>query len=193
MNYDIKMINSLIRNRRSTFPKQFDPGEKIPDEIVMQVLENATWAPNHGQTEPWSFVVFTGDGLKKLAEFQSDLYRRESTDFKEDKFEKLKKQPLTASHVIAICMKRSVARKIPEIEEIEAVACAVQNMYLTITAYGIGGYWTTGGVTYLESAKEFFGLNAEDKLLGFFYLGQIAIPSPQAKRIPVDQKVRWVR
>jgi nitroreductase len=194
MEYNVEEINRLIRKRRSVFPRQFEPGKIIPDKIVEQILENATWAPTHGLTEPWHFIVFTGEGLKKLAEFQSGLYKSSSGEkFKEDKYQNLMNNPLKASHVIAICMKRDPNKKIPEVEEIESVAAAVQNIYLTVTAYGFGGYWTTGGVTYNEKAKEFFGLKEEDKLLGFFYLGQVAVPSVDSKRKPIHEKVQWVR
>lgn len=193
MEYDIPAFNHLVKNRRSVFPDQFATGKVIPTEIVWQILENATWAPNHGQTEPWHFTVFSGGGLGKLALFQSELYKREAgLAYKEAKYLKLQTQPLRASHIIALGMKRSKERKIPEIEEIEAVACAVQNIYLTTAAYGLGGYWTTGGVTYIEKAKSFFDLQEEDKLLGFFYLGYVAIPSVVAKRQPVDEKVLWI-
>ena len=186
-----EVFNRLARERRSVFPKQFSPGEKVPDEVVKQALENARWAPNHGQTEPWHFVVFTGEALKKLAAFQSELYKAAAADdYKEDKYKKLREQPLLASHIISIGMKRS-GGKIPEIEEIEAVACAVQNIYLTINAYGYGGYWTTGGITYLPQAKHFFRLGPNDKLLGFFYVGVVAVPSPQGKRISLDAKMEW--
>jgi nitroreductase len=131
--------------------------------------------------------------LKKLGEFQSELYKTEDVQFKEDKFAKLRDQPLLASHIIAICMKRTEGTRIPEIEEIESVACAVENMYLSLNAYGVGGYWTTGGATYNESAKSFFGLGPSDKLMGFFYLGHIAIPSPPGKRKPISEKCEWVR
>jgi nitroreductase len=186
-------FNDLARSRRSVFPDQFVPGKRVDDEIIKEILINATWAPNHGQTEPWHFTVFTGDGLKKFAGFQSELYKQEAgAEFVEGKYIKLQQQPLRASHIIAICMKRTTTKRIPEIEDIEAVACAVQNIYLSVTAYGLGGYWTTGGITYSENAKPFFGLDEQDKLLGFFYIGHIAIPSPTAKRQAYDQKVKWV-
>lgn len=89
-------------------------------------------------------------------------------------------------------MKRSSLKSIPEIEDIEAVACAVQNIYLSVTAYGLGGYWTTGGITYKEEAKAFFGLGEADKLLGFFYIGQVAIPSTGGSRQPIEQKINWI-
>lgn len=186
-------FNQLARTRRSVFPDQFKAGEKIDDEIIKEILINATWAPTHGQTEPWQFTVFTGEGLKKLAAFQSEMYKQAAGDnFTEAKYLKLQQQPLKASHIIAIGMKRTAKKSIPEIEEIEAVACAVQNIYLSVAAYGLGGYWTTGGVTYMENAKYAFGLGEEDKLLGFFYIGQVAIPSPAAKRSPLEEKVKWI-
>ncbi|MGZ8517437.1 MAG: nitroreductase family protein [Chitinophagaceae bacterium] len=187
------LFNKLARNRRSVFPDQFEPGKKVSDEIINEIIINATWAPNHGQQQPWQFTVFTGDGLKKLADFQSELYKQDAGEqFKEITYNKLQKQPLKASHIIAIGMKRTITKNIPEIEDIEAVACAVQNIYLSVSAYGLGGYWTTGGITYFEKAKSFFGLSDQDRLLGFFYIGHVAIPSTGATRLPVEEKVNWV-
>lgn len=187
------LLNDLIKNRRSVFPDQFVAGKKVDDAIIKQILINATWAPNHGQGEPWQFTVFTGDGLQAFANFQSELYKQDAGDaFKTDKYEKMKVQPLKASHIISLATKRSAKKGIPEIEDIEAVACAVQNIYLSVAAYGLGGYWTTGGITYMENAKPFFGLGDEDKLLGFFYIGYVAVPSPAAKRKPIEEKVKWV-
>jgi nitroreductase len=194
MKYNVEEINHLMKNRRSVFPDQFEAGKHIPDGTVEQILENARWAPNHGQTEPWHFVVFTGDGLKTLANFQSQLYKETAGEkFKEASYLKLQRNPLLASHVIALCMKRDPAKKHPEIEEIAAVACAVENIYLSVTAFGLGGYWTTGGVTYNEKAKPFFSLGEDDRLLGFFYLGYVAVPSPAGKRKPLEQKMVWIR
>src|SRR5882757_9416219 len=188
-----EFFNELARSRRSVFPKQFVAGKPISNDIIEQILINATWAPNHGQTEPGLFTVFSGEGLQKLGHLQGEIYKQTAgDDFSEDKQKKLQQNPLLASHVIAIGMKRTTTKRIPEIEDIEAVACAVQNIYLSVTAYGLGGYWTTGGVTYREEAKYFFGLGAEDKLLGFFYIGHIEVPSPQAIRKPLNEKVIWV-
>ena len=186
-------FNELARNRRSVFPKQFIAGKEIPKEIIEQILINATWAPNHGQTEPWQFSVFSGKGLQTFATFQSELYKQTTGEkFMQSQYEKLQQTPLLASHIISLGMKRTTTKRIPEIEDIEAVACAAQNMYLSVSAYGLGGYWTSGGITYLEEAKAFFGLNAEDKLLGFFYIGYVEVPSPSAKRKPLEEKVIWI-
>jgi nitroreductase len=186
-------FNQLARNRRSVFPDQFEAGKKIDDTIIREILTNAAWAPNHGKEEPWRFTVFTGDGLKKLAAFQSELYKQEAGEnFKEATYIKLQQNPLKASCVIAIAMKRSANKNIPETEDIAAVACAIENIYLSVTAYGLGGYLTTGGVTYKEKAKAFFNLEEKDKLIGFFYMGHIAVPSVGAKRLPLEERVNWI-
>ena len=191
---NITEFNLLIRNRRSIYPNMYT-GERVDDEVINQMIENANWAPAHKLTNPWRFCVFTGEGLKILADFQSELYKNISTkagNFLESKFEMLKTKPLLASHIISIGMRRDPKERLPEIEEVEAVACAVQNMYLTASAYGIGCYWGSGGITYVESAKEFFGLNLNDKLLGFLYIG---IPKnvPEGRREPIDDKVKWIK
>ena len=193
MNYDINQINTLIRNRRSIFPKMYT-GEPVPKQVIEKMLENANWAPTHKFTEPWRFTVFYEQGVKKFAKFQSDLYRQrtsESGTFDEAQYQKLKKKPLMASSIIAISMKRDPEKRIPELEEIAAVSCAVQNMYLTATAYGVGCYWSTGGPTFWEEAKPFFGLEAEDKLMGFLYVGMPEAREYGSTRGDWRRKVEW--
>ena len=188
-----QVLNDIIQQRRSVKPNQFKVGEKIPDDIIIQALINATWAPTHGRTEPWHFIVYTGEGIKKLSNFQAEQYKQQSGEkFTEAKYLKLKENYLKASHVIAICLKRDPATKIPEIEEIAAVAASVQNLALTLHAYGYGGYWTTGGVTYYDSAKPFFNLTENDKLMGFYLAAVVAeIPSTPLRK-SVEFKSEWV-
>jgi nitroreductase len=185
-------FNELVRSRRSTKPRFFN-GKVIEDRLVWQILENANWAPNHGLTQPWRFKVFTGSGLEKLADFQGDLYRKITSeiDFKLEKYERMKTNLLKSSHVIVICMKRQVSAKIPEIEEIEAVACSVQNMALTATSLNICSFWGSGGITYTEELKEFLGLSPQDRCLGYLYLGYSDNPTTQSRRDAIQDKVEW--
>ena len=191
--YDTNQINAVIKNRRSIYPYQYEKGKIIPDEIIWQILENANRPPNHKQTEPWRFTVFLGEGLKYFGELQARIYKQYSgNSFNEGRYQKLIDYPVMSSHVIAIGMKRNEANKLPEIEEIEAVACAVQNMFLTVTAYGLGSYFSSAGITYFEEAKPYFELVPNDKLLGFFYIGYVAKPFLlPSKRGAIQEKVKW--
>lgn len=193
--FDVNVINKLIRERRSVFQKEYTT-EPVDEAIVRQILVNATWAPNHKMTEPWRFMVFSGEGIKKLAEFQGACYKQVATakgKFEQDKYENLLTKPMLSSHIISIGMKRDEAKRVPEVEEIGAVYCAVQNMYLSATAYGVGAYLSTGGITFYEEAKPFFNLGPEDKLLGFFHIGNTNVAPRETKRKPVDSVTTWVK
>lgn len=194
MTFDAAAVNDLIRKRRSVFP-QFYTGEKVDDNIIRQMIVNASYAPTHKLTQPWRFVVFKGEGLKKFATAQAEVYKtvteRDGT-FKEEKYQNLLNKPLLSSHIIAVCMKRDPKHSVPEIEESGAVFCAVQNMYLTATAYGVGCYLSTGGITYFEEAKPVFGLGPEDRLIGFVHVGVPKEVLVAGKRKPVEEFTEWV-
>lgn len=192
--FNVNEFNKIVQTRRSIYPYQFEKGKVIPDEIIWQILENANRAPTHKLTAPWRFTVFTGPGLAYFANLQTEIYTKYAGEkFKEKKLKNLLEYPVMSSHVIAISMKRTTAFSIPESEELIATACAIENIYLTVNAYSLGGYLSTGGITYLEEAKSYFGLENEDKLIGFFYIGYPAnIANPFSKRIPINEKVNWV-
>ncbi|HEY3404076.1 MAG TPA: nitroreductase [Ohtaekwangia sp.] len=188
-------VNELIRNRRSVFQQQYS-GEKVDDNIVQQMLENANWAPTHKLTEPWRFIVFTGEGINRLAEAQAVVYKQVTEGdgtYKEERYQNLLTKPMLSSHIIAVAMKRDEKKSVPQVEEVGAVFCAIQNMYLTATAYGIGCYLSTGGITYFEEAKAAFGLGADDLLLGFLHIGMTKGELPAGKRKSIDEKVIWER
>jgi len=189
----IHAVDKAISERRAIYTNMFS-GEKVDDEIIRKMLSNANWAPTHKHTEPWRFVVFTGKGLEKLADFQATLYKLRNTDnFDDKKFEKLKTKPLECSHVIAIGMKRDEKESIPEMEEVAATACAVQNAWITASAHRVGCYWSTGGITFYEEAKDFFGLSDKDQLMGFLYIGMPKSDKwPKGKRKDISAKVSWV-
>jgi nitroreductase len=191
----IRILNDVIRNRRSVFQPQFS-GEKVDDSIIEQMLENANWAPTHKLTEPWRFIVFSGAGIEQLAQGQAEVYKTVTEadgTFKETRFENLLTKPRLSSHIIAVAMKRDEKKSVPEIEEIGATFCAIQNILLTAAAYDIGCYLSTGGITYFDQSRELFGLGPEDKLIGFLHVGKIKGELPAGKRKPVAEKVNWVR
>jgi len=189
---DPNSINELIKNRRSIFPKTYID-KPIPKEIIEQVLENANWAPNHKLTEPWRFKVFTGASLELLGGALADIYKANIPEekYQERKFKKLQTNPTKAGCVIAICMQRDPKESLPEWEEVAAVACAVQNMYLTCTAYSLGSYWSSPGIIKYPAVGKFLKLKEGEKCLGFFYMGYHNLPKIEGKRGAIADKVEW--
>lgn len=185
-------LDHIIQNRRNIKPKFFS-GEPVADDIVKKIIRSANWAPTHGSTEPWRFVVFSGSSKQDFAFFQSELYKTISAeDFKPKKYEKLLKSPQLASHIIAIIVAKSINTQIPLLEEIVASSCAVQNMLLSAYEYNVSVHWSTGGITYEDKMKTFLGFDSNDQVLGFLYLGKSDLSKHKGIRLSsAESKTQW--
>jgi len=186
-----EQVNELIKNRRSIFPKTYIK-KPIPKEIIEQVLENANWAPTHKLTEPWRFKIFRGDALKQLGIKLSEVYQANTPaeKFSEMKYKKTQKKALQSDTMIAICMQRDPKESIPEWEEIASIGAAVQNMYLTCSAYEIGCYWSSPGT--IKYLGEYLNLNEGERCLGFLYMGYHEMPEIKGMRRSIAEKVEWL-
>lgn len=187
--------NALIRRRRSIKPAQMSD-RPVERHHLAAILENGNWAPTHGLTQPWRFFVFAGEGRRRLADFCQSLYRRATPEaaFRQEKFDKLGVTALLAPVVVALGMSRQRSEAIPEIEEVEAVACAVQNMHLTASALGMAAFWSSPALVYTDEMRSWLGLpDPRDKCLGFLYLGWPASDEwPEGRRGDVADKVVFV-
>lgn len=186
-------FQQIVTGRRSSKPSSMN-GKKIDDSSVQQLLELADWAPTHGRTEPWRFIVYTGDGLKTFCQQHADLYQA-NTD--EDKFTTAKYQGIIqngekTSHLILVYMKRQATQKIPLVEEIAATAAAIEHILLGAQALGIASLWSTGGMAHHESMKKMLGLADDDLVMGLLYLGYSDETPAEGKRnIPLTEKITW--
>jgi len=185
-------ITEIIKNRRATPPRLLAKKE-ISKEVIEQLLENANWAPNHKNTEPWRFKVLTGENKKRLAQDFRTLLQAEREKGYPVAPEKIEKFSSTIERVpvaIGIVLQRDPGNHLPEWEEIAAVAMAVQNMWLTATEMGLGAFWATP--TFTELFDELLGIQEGQKFLGFFYVGETMVDSTSPGRGDVANKVEWM-
>jgi len=177
---------ALLRKRRSVFPKDYGGTDcpQVTEAVVRSVLAGAVWAPTHKRTEPWRFVVVRGDQRKRVWEATaaanraaSEAQRGESFEsFSEWFAEDVEKEWSKCDCWVAICLHRShpKSKKLPEWEEVAAVASAVQNLHLMATAHGIAGYWSSWNTIGRDSPQMHTLLGLErargDRCLGFFLL-----------------------
>ena len=80
------------RTRRTIKPHQMDRARDVPRDLLLEILEDAHWAPTHGLTQPWRFHVFTGPARERLADGLQSLYDRltPAAEARPDKREKLR-------------------------------------------------------------------------------------------------------
>ncbi|PWJ55601.1 nitroreductase [Dyadobacter jejuensis] len=186
----IETITENIKSRRSIFPPSYTD-QDITIDTIKAILENANYAPTHRRTEPWRFTVMKGEGLVRLAEFLRERYKNNTAPeaFSQARYEAAGEKVLKANCVIAIHMQPH-PDQVPEWEEVAAVACAVQNMWLTATAYGIGAYWSSPG--FLDEIGAFLNIPMDHKCLGLFYMGYSNAGDLEAKRTPIEDKTTWL-
>jgi len=192
MDIAFSTVSTIIKNRRSIKPVAMN-GKKVPDYQVESLLELADWAPTHGFTEPWRFVVYAT--ASDFSHQHAGLYKCSTTpeNFDQAVYNKLYDQGDRASHVIIAVMKRGNLPKIPVIEEVEAVSCAVQNILLGATALGIASFWSTGGMALRLPMKEFLKLSEDDHVIGVLYLGYADTNPDGSRAVPLEEKITWIR
>jgi nitroreductase len=187
---------AAILHRRSMGLARLKP-DPVDRRLIEQMLEAANWAPSHGDTEPWRFTVFSGEGREALAELFDAAHQADQVGNPAARpHEGARKRAFAAPVWISIGM--SPARKedgslvMSEDEEIMAVACAVQNLHLMASALGLAGMWHSKGISIHPVVARGLGLEPPARLLGFFMCGWPATDWLTSERRPLSEKVRWV-
>jgi nitroreductase len=68
-----EILKEIIEQRRSIFPKDYT-GAEIPQDLIDEILNSATFAPNHKRTKPWRFKIFRGEEKSVLASEMQAIY-----------------------------------------------------------------------------------------------------------------------
>jgi nitroreductase len=50
-------------------------GDAVSKQDIMALLEAANWAPTHGKTEPWRFVVLGQQGMQAMQDVTEEVYK----------------------------------------------------------------------------------------------------------------------
>lgn len=187
---EFPQLQHIIQTRRTVKPFLMN-GKVIAEEQLFDILHLANWAPTHGLTEPWRFIVYGGSRVRDFCQQHADLYREHAAagKFSEEKYDKLRHMGDQASHIVVAIMQRGQLPAIPVLEEIAAASCAVQNMLLGATALGIATYWGSGGMAYHPAMKTLLGLQEEDLVLGIIYLGYTDKEFTGRRNTPIQSKI----
>jgi len=191
MRHNISEVTSIIRDRRTIYPEFFG-SRKVHREQIELMLNNAIWAPTHGMTQPWRFKVHMEEALGTLALTLGEMYTEfAGAQFNEMKHAKILRRPGLSSAVIVVGMTPDPKGRIPNIEEAEAVACAVQNMHLTATAQGLAFMWSSPKFLYDKTNNIALGFADEDSVLGLLYIGYPDGDWPKGQRKPIEYVTEW--
>jgi nitroreductase len=180
--------NEVIFTRHSIAKVRPDP---IPRAIIEQLLSAAVQAPNHFRVRPWRFIVLSGEARNRLGEVMAQAHLQRHPDATEMDLNVEKARPLRAPVMIAVGVDRPAEAKVIEIENICAASAAVENLLLAANALGLGAMWRTGPAAREAAVKQFLGLEAEQELIAFIYLGYPEAPGEFRERPSFKDRTVW--
>ena len=182
-------VFEAIHNRHSIKKVKQDA---VPRELIEKILDAAVQAPNHYKVRPWRFVVLTGEARHRLGDVMSSSLRDRHPEFPREAFDKAHDTPLQAPVVIAVGVDKPSEAKVSQIENIAAVAAAVENLLLAAHALGLGAKWRTGEWAEDVKVKEFLGFEADQHIIGFIYVGYPEFVAELPPRPSFEDRVVWM-
>ncbi|MEX2599406.1 MAG: nitroreductase family protein [Dehalococcoidia bacterium] len=148
--------------------RRFRP-DPIPQEVLERILNAAIHAPSGGNSQPWSFLVVTGQSLKdQLGVWYQDVWENIYT-----KSRGAAKGPVWESaEYLAYNFAKSPAVVLPCIKgkpddpmtKGASIYPAVQNMMLAALALGIGSVITTFLQHHEQEVKDLLGMPADIRM-----------------------------
>lgn len=182
-------VLDAIYQRRSVSKVSADP---LPRELIEKLLGAAVQAPNHYKVLPWRFFVLTGDARLRLGDAMAESLRMRKPETPLETLDAERARPLRAPVLIAVAADLPRLEKLTEIENVSAVAAAIENLLLAAHALGLGAIWRTGPASRDEVVKRFLGLAPEQHIVGFVYIGY-PITSPEPNERPsFEANTMWM-
>jgi nitroreductase len=146
-------VETAIRTRRTH--KAFMP-EPLSRAQVEELLELASWAPNHNLTAPWRFRVVGPASLERLKRVAGP-----------DGAAKLDRAP---TMVVVSCA--LAGDPVQDEEDLHATAVASYIVLLAAHARGLAGYWRTPGLLRGAEGRAAVALPDGERFVGLLHLGR---------------------
>ena len=178
-----------ILTRHSIAKVKSDP---VPRKVIEKLLLAAVQAPNHYRVRPWRFVVLTGKSREALGQVMAQVLKNRNPESPEEGLQKERTKPLCAPLLIAVGVDKPGDQKVLEIENICAVAAAIENLLLAAHAEGLGAMWRTGPAARDPEVKKFLGFEPGQELLSFIYIGYPDLDVPVVERQSFEDRTVWM-
>ncbi|MBR7619276.1 nitroreductase [Phenylobacterium sp. 20VBR1] len=169
-------VLSFLATRRSASAVTLAEPAPTASELA-SLLQLAARVPDHGKLAPWRFIILEpaakavfADRLEALANSRGDARAAA-------KLAKLKIPPLGVAVV-----SRPKPGEIPEWEQLLSAGAVCTTLLYAAMALGYGANWITDWYAYDDEAKAILGLEPEEKVAGFIFLGTPKEPPQERER-----------
>lgn len=171
-------IATVIRERRAV--KKGYNVKPVTKEAVMELLEDAKWAPTHGMRQPWRFIFIDAEHLPSFAKQVANTYPEE----RQENREAYMNEP---NAILAVIMQVPETQKQYD-ENFGATACMIENFWLLAWEKQLGVVWKTNPHLYDPKMKEILNVSDDEKIVGLLHLGYFDEKPVKKDRVPIVDK-----
>lgn len=173
---ELREFAEVIRGRRTI---ELFLQTEVPQSLVSEAIEAATWAPNHHVTEPWHFYVL-GEASKERC---LDLCREIVTAKISEKAGDFKRQSWSEKPGWLVVTCQRSGDELLQKEDYAACCAAVQNLILYLWKAGVGSKWTTGDITRDARFFDIVGIDeSEVFVVGLIWYGYPKLTPTQSRK-----------
>ena len=141
------------------------------------LLRLAARVPDHGKLAPWRFIILEPAAKAVFADRLEALANSRGDARAVAKLGKLKIPPLGVAVV-----SRPRPGEIPEWEQLLSAGAVCTTLLYAAQALGYGANWITDWYAYDDEAKAILGLESEERVAGFIFLGTPKEPPQERER-----------
>ena len=189
MNGDV--LEFLMKRRSVLANNLCKPGPSTAE--IKSILQVASRVPDHKKLVPWRFIIFEGDSRRRFGEILARAcVLEEKMQPSSDRLETERQRFLRAPLVIAVVARLNDRPAVPEWEQILSTGAACQNLVLAANGFGFASQWITEWYAYSPHVVGALGLDDNERVAGFIYIGTAREKPSERARPDLDQIVtRW--
>jgi nitroreductase len=181
--------SEAIRHRRSV--KRF-ADRPVSREVIEQLIEAATLAPNHRLTQPWRFYVL---GPQSREAYGRALGERKAKKQPDPAKGAEVRETVAAEHralpaMIAVAVVETQDAEQRD-EDYAATMMAVSHMMLVAVELGLGTAIKTGGVMGDAAARAAVGVPDGQRIVAVINVGYPAELPPAKARMAASELTQW--
>jgi F420 biosynthesis protein FbiB-like protein len=194
---------SRIIHRRRSIRRYTD--RPITPELLVELLEAATWAPSAHNRQPWRFCVVTSAAVKtRLSEAMGEQWRADlsadnaNAEFIERRVAISHARLTSAAALVVASLSMIEMDRYPDpdraqaewVMAVQSVALACQNLLLAAEAHGVGACWMCAPLFVPQLVSRVLELPDDWEAQALITLGYPA-ESKQKERAPLASRVLW--
>ncbi len=148
-------------------------------EQLENIFKAGLRACDHRNLTPWKYILIEGGARNRFGELMVKVKTvMDGKPLDSALADKIKSKPLRAPTIVVVVAKITSHVKVPDPEQLYSTAASAQMMMVAAHAQGVGAIWRSGSLMFRKEMRSGLGLNEQDQIVGFIYLGKPSVIKP---------------